>query len=92
MIYFAIISFIDGFCHILGQHNGNVISTAFSGGVGSDCRGYPVDFGDMDKPRVNGQGGQGAYMQLLTEKMDNNYHNSLSSIDDELSTEGEQVC
>lgn len=88
MIFSATISFYDSFCYILGQHDGRVASTAFNGGVGSDCRAYPVDFQATDN-RANGQGD---YMQLLTENMDNNHRNILHSVKEELSTEGKQVC
>lgn len=87
--FYAIISLIEGFCYILGQHGGRVLANVFNGGVGSDCRGYPVDFQATDQSRANGQG---AYMQLLTGNMDNNHHNNLSSINDDLSTEQKQVC
>ncbi|KAK1396815.1 Response regulatory domain-containing protein [Heracleum sosnowskyi] len=63
-----------------GQHDGRVASNVFNGV-------YPVDFQATDQARANGQG---AYMQLLTENMDNNHHNSLGSINDNLSIEGKQ--
>lgn len=81
------ISFLDGFYYILGQHDGRVAPTVVSGGVGSDCRGYPVEYQATEISRASGQG---AYMQLLTG--DNNHHNNLSSIIDDLSTERKQVC